>query len=130
MAYSFQDRLRHTGNRLEEVAGETVSVTRGVLEIVAALTVVPVLQEAEEIVPGVSVTRVEHQDFSFKVADYVDGMGNKTEPQSGDIFTRSNGEKFRLVPNGADGAVYRYTTSSRERYIVTTERTSRELSHP
>jgi len=124
MVYQFHSRLRHTGTRMKEVAGEPVDVVRPSGGNISGLMANPILQDAEEIVPGVSVTRIENQEWAFDVADYDFGSG-PVLPERGDTLTRSTGEEFRMVSPGGNDPVYRFTTSGRSRFIVTTERVKR-----
>lgn len=116
----FQSRLNHVGNRLNAVNGELVTLERNGNQT-PDITASPVLMKAEEIIPGIAVTRVDYQAFGMDVADYVIN-GTAVTPEIGDTITRADGTVFRLVSLGADEPPYQYTTSSRTRYFLHTER--------
>lgn len=118
MAYDFQSRLRHVGTRLKEM-GETVTITRGGQKL--TLTAFPILQNTEELMPGVAVTRLEFQDWTIDAADYDFGSG-VTFPAMGDKIERANGEVYRVCPMNDDEPPYRFTTSARNRMRVHSER--------
>lgn len=119
MAYRFHDRLARVGTRMSE-SGELVTLRRGA-QSTASITAFLILQRAEELIPGVSVTRVEYQDFTINVADYKIG-GTAVVPLVGDQIERANGEKFAVSSRGSDQPPFRYTTSDRNRYRIQTDR--------
>lgn len=116
----FLDRLDHVGERLNETNGEYVSLTRSTLTN-PKVNMSPILDEAQEIMPGVAITRVEYQDWGVDVEDYEFGSG-PTRPQLGDIITRRNGERFMVRSQGDREPPFHHCTSSRNRYVVHTER--------
>jgi len=117
MAYRMQSRLRHVGNRFNELNTELIQYRRGgtTLSIYAS----PILQDATELVPDAMVMRIELQNFAIDVIQ-LDGL---RLPLRGDLIIRATGEEFRLVPLGDDTPPYDFTTSTRDRLIVHTERT-------
>lgn len=121
MTYTFQDRLDHLGDRMGEVNTEDVTLGRTGQTDVTGVAASPILTEAEEIVPGVAVTRIEKQLWGIDIADYT-LTGSPVVPEIGDTITRANGAVFRVV--SADGdPPFTYTTSKRNRYLIQTERT-------
>jgi hypothetical protein len=121
MTYFFQERLGHLGSRMGEVNTEDVTLGRTGQTPITGVPASPILTEAEEIVPGVAVTRIEKQLWGIDVADYAFG-GSPVIPESGDTVTRADGSVFRVV--SADGdPPFTFTTSTRDRYLIQTERT-------
>ena len=119
MPYSMQSRLSHLGTRMKTLNAETVTIRRGGLENTA--TASPILMKAEEVIPGVAATRIEKQDWVIDAADYVLG-GDATKPQPGDEIVRSTGEVFRATPMVPTEPVFEFTTSTRNRFILHTDR--------
>jgi len=117
----FQNRLNHVAERMNAVNGETVTLARGATTN-AGVTGSPILMDAEEVIPGVAVTRIEYQAWGVDVADYELPSGTPVVPQVGDTIERSDGTKFRLVSHGGDDPPYQYTTSDRTRFLLHTER--------
>jgi hypothetical protein len=81
------------------------------------------LAEGQEFIPGVAITRVEFQDFAVD-ADAIDFGSGEVKPKVGDYVTINlvPGVQFRLVSRGAEEPPYTYTTSSRKRLRLFTER--------
>ena len=114
MVYNFQDRMNTLGTRFKAINFELVDIIRG-NEVCEEVKASPILQMADEIVPGVSVSRVEYSDWCIDVADYPD------KPQVGDIIKdRCTGAEYRVTAQSNDEPPYRYTTHDRVRYIVHT----------
>jgi len=118
MVYNLQSRLAHVGNRMKAVNGSQAIYRRGSETV--PITVSPILTEAEEIVPGVSITRIERQDFVFDAALVLGGSAMLPAP--GDEILWNN-QVFRLVSPGDNEPIYHYTTSARDRIRVSTEQT-------
>jgi hypothetical protein len=119
MAYNLQHRLDHAGERMSEVNGERVILSRGTSETPNVL-VSPILKPAEELIPGIAITRVDYQAFGVNVLDYqIDGV--PVSPKAGDLITRTDGSVYKLVSEGSNTPPYRYMTSSRKRYLLHTE---------
>lgn len=116
----FLDRLDHVGDRLGETNGEYVNLTRGTLTN-PRIRMSPILDEAQEIMPGVSITRLEFQDWGVDTIDYEFGSG-PVAPQIGDIITRGNAEQFRVLSMSDNEPPYAYMTSNRKRMVVHSER--------
>jgi len=116
---SFQERLLYAGQRFNEVNTEKVSLTRSGTTVTDK-NASPILLRPEEFVPGIGVTRIEHQGFAIDVDQYDFGSG-PTHPNHGDVITRADGEEFRVV-NLNNNPVFQYVTSNRERYLLVTER--------
>lgn len=121
MVSRFHDRLRHAGTRFAEQS-EFVTIRRGNLTTVN-VPAFRILKRGEEILPGVSVTRLEFQDFTIQVSDYQFG-GNATWPQPGDEIhlQASKGERFRVSSRGSNEPPYRFVTADRERIRIMTDR--------
>lgn len=122
MPFNFQNRLDHVAERMNVLNGETVTLGRGV-STTPGVTASPTLVEAEEVIPGVAVTRIEYQAWAVDVADYQIG-GTPVVPLVGDTIQRADGSTFRLVSSGGDEPPYQYTTSNRKRYLLHSERVS------
>lgn len=76
-------------------------------------------EDAEEVIPGVAITRIERQDFVMDRADLeANGIG---APQVADEIIRSNGEVYRILSMGGSEPPHRHFTSSRKRVRVHTE---------
>jgi len=116
---SFQERLLYAGQRFNEVNTEKVSLTRNGTTV-SDKNASPILLRPEEFVPGIGVTRIEHQGFAIDVDQYDFGSGT-THPNHGDVITRADGEEFRVI-NLNNNPVFQYVTSNRQRYLVVTER--------
>jgi hypothetical protein len=119
MVYRFHDRLAHVGERMTEVS-ELVTLRRGA-ESTTDVPAFLILQRAEELIPGVSVTRVEFQDFTIDAADYQIGAV-AVIPQAGDQIERANGEVYRVSSRGTDQPPFKYTTSDRTRFRIQADR--------
>jgi len=121
MVYDFQERLNTLGDRFKEVNFETMTLIRGP-DITTGIKASPVLMEAEEIIPGVVITRLEMQDWFIDVADYAIS-GTPVIPKAGDVLeNETTKEQFRVSSMGSDEPPYRYATSDRLRYHLHTER--------
>lgn len=123
MAYDFHSRLDHAGTRFKEM-GEEVTYYDG--ENSGSLTAFPILQAAEEIVPGLAVTRIEMQLWGIDAADLIPTtISGEAIPKIGNKIVRSNGDEFKVVSPGGDEPCFRYATADRERLLVFTEWTKR-----
>lgn len=102
--------------------GETITLGRGIHETPNVIAS-PTLREAEEIIPGVSVTRVEFQQWGIDVCDYCIN-GEVVVPEVGDTITRCDGSVYRVLPAGGtmhNAPAYRYVTNTRTRYLIHSE---------
>lgn len=122
MPYSFQDRLNHTGQRIKQINSEFVTLVRGI-DTTPAVAASPILMEAEEMMPGVAITRFEYQDWAFDTADY-QFNGVVSKPHVGDVITRTDGSRFRVISFGNNEPAYRYMTTARKRIRVHSEQVS------
>jgi hypothetical protein len=78
----------------------------------------PVLDRAEDIYPGVTVTRIEYQNWGIYSADYNFGQG-PVEPDIGDrIINLDTNEKFDVVSRLDDMPCFEYTKGDRTRMVV------------
>lgn len=118
MAYEFQDRLRHVGDRMADLNKEPIAYIAGDAEL--SIMASPVLISPDEMDPNnVSDTRVERQDFVIDRPL----LGPYYPPEIGHKIRRlRTGEEFILTSMGADEPPYVHTTSRRERVIVHTIR--------
>jgi len=118
----FQARLTHVATRFNEVNGELVSIDRpNATAPTANITASPIINKPDEFYPGVSQTRIELQDWCIDVVDYeIDGV--PTKPTAGDTIIRASGETFRVIGMGESEPCYSYTTSTRNRYKIHSER--------
>jgi len=117
----FQDRLEHVGTRLDECNGETVSIRRGGTTVTDKIAS-PVLQMAEDIIPGIAQTRVDYTEWGVDVDQWDFGAG-PVVPLHGDIIIRAdNGNQYQVTAMGTDNPVFRYTTSDKTRMLVNTNR--------
>lgn len=117
---TFQERLDRVGTRLDEYNGELVSIRRGVTTVTDK-TASPTLMVAEEVIPGVSQTRLEYQDFAIDTDQY-DLGGGPVLPERMDVIIRANGDEFQAVSFDSDEPVFQFTTSTRNRLLVHTQR--------
>ena len=121
MVYDFQERLNTLGPRFKAINSETLTLVRKA-EITTGIKASPVLMEAEEIIPGAAVTRLELQDWFIDVADYK-LSGSPVIPLAGDLLrNETTKEEFRLSSMGSDEPPFRYVTSDRLRFHIHTER--------
>lgn len=123
MTYHLQDRLDHVGSRFKEINGETVILSRNG-EDTPNVIACPIIKSAEELFPGVAVTRVEYQDWAIDCDQYIIA-GAVSTPQSGDLIYRRDGSIFQLVSTGSNEPAFRYMTSSRRRYLLHSQMTQR-----
>lgn len=102
---------------------ETVTLRRLVSGsyVSKVITASPILMMATEVIPGISVTRVELQDWCIDVADYAFPT-TPEKPAARDEIVRASGEVYELASRDQDGPPYRYMTSNHERYRVYTVR--------
>jgi hypothetical protein len=119
MAYNFHQRLRHTDTRMDELLGEVITITRGAFSTTSRGA--RHLKRAQEMQPGIAITRIEIQDWAIDVAKYqVNGV--VVAPLEGDIITGANGDTFLVSAVGDE--VWIYTSSLNKRLIVHTVRQS------
>jgi len=119
MTYNLQDRLDLLGPRMNTVNGVAGTYVRDGVGTIDPITLSPILAEGQEFIPGVSITRVEMQDFALTAADIDFGSG-EVKPEVGDLVT-FQGNQYRLVSRGGDDPPFKYTTSSRKRIRVFTD---------
>jgi len=117
MPYAFHDRLDHAGTRFKDM-GESIVYKQG--EIEAAVTGFKIQQDAEEIVPGVAVTRIEMQVWGIDWADLV-AEGITAKPKHGDKITTADDHEFRVVSPGGDEPCFRWSTAKRNRLLIYTQ---------
>ena len=122
MTYNLQERLGHAGARFKTVNGEQVTYSDAVTS--DCLTASPIHLPAEEIIPGVSVTRVEYQAWGVDVADLEEIFGRGRLPRVDDRITRAGGEEFRVLSMGGDQPPYQFIGSSRQRVLIHSQRTA------
>lgn len=118
MPSPFQERLNEVGDRFDEVNGEEVTYDDGTNS--NTITANPILKEAEEIIPQVSITRMEFFCWGISLAALQAIIGANVLPAVGHKITRANGEIFRLQSFGGDEPPYKFVTGSRERVLVNT----------
>lgn len=119
MTYHFQDRLDLLGPRFKEVNGYAGTYVRPGTGTVDPINLSPILAEGQEFIPGISITRVEFQDFAID-ASAVDFGGGEVKPAVGDYVTFL-GAEYRLVSRGGEDPPFKYTTSTRKRIRLFTE---------
>lgn len=104
---------------MRSLNGETVRLSRGIHKTYS-VTASPVLRPAEEIIPGIAITRVEYQEWGIDVSEYrIAGL--EVVPEVNDVITRQDGSEYRVLSQDANTPPYRYVTNSRTRYLVNTE---------
>lgn len=119
MTYSLSDRLATLGPRMKAINGKTAIYTRGAFTL--TITVTPVLAaDPSELMPGVAVTRIEHQDFLVDSADLII-HGQMDTPSIGDTLNWNN-HTYRVISPDGESPPYRYTTSQRDRMRIHAER--------
>ena len=132
MAYDFHSRLRHANTRFKGM-GIDVRYVRtfradeddgpGTLSV--NVKAFRIRREAEEIIPGIAVTRLEFQEWGIDRADITAAFGSADQvPRSGDVIeVVGTGEQFRAVSMSGYSPVYKYVTADRRRVLINTERT-------
>lgn len=119
MAYNIHERLRHNGLRFRAINAVTVSYSRGVVAVNVVAS--PVLREAQEIVPGVALTRIEYQDWGADVVE----LGVLYPPKNGDKITLTNGEIFQVISLTDEEPAFVHTTAERTRVLIHSQRVKR-----
>jgi hypothetical protein len=119
MTWNFHQRLRHGSDRMKEGVSETITIRRGLDEIEVTASII--LEDAQEIIPGVAVTRVEVQYFGIDCVD-IEFSDNVHYPLDSDIFVRASGDEFRPMHLGETTPPWKYVTSTRDRILVATQR--------
>lgn len=124
MAYNFQERLGYLKQVMKQNNQEVITYSRSGVGETEEIYASPILMEAEEVTPGISVVRVEYQDWCIDVADLTFGSG-LVVPKAGDLIVSSSGDTYKTIPLGGEGPCYRYTTFTRDRYRIHSQRISK-----
>lgn len=124
MVYTFQSRLRHLGDRMKELASEEVEIFRG-SNSTKCVKAVPIIKTMDEESPNESpfITRIETQLWVFDRVDYK-FEGIAALPEKDDLIERGDKEVFKIVAIGEANSPYEFTTSSRDRFVVTSVQTT------
>lgn len=124
MPYSFQNRLARNSVRMKAINTEVVSYSglRSGITVVVVISASPILGEAEEIDPGISILRIEIQDWGVDITDLGTVIGL---PQIGDEIIRASGDRFGVCSLMGDEPPFKFVMSTRTRLLIHTKRTKR-----
>ncbi len=106
----FQTGLDRVATRMDEINGETVTYRRAGVDY--PVTAATQKLDAEQMSPGLGVTRVELQQWGIDA----DALG--LTPTAGDTITRADGSVYQVISPDGTIPVYRLTTSSENRYLI------------
>lgn len=119
--YKVGSRLDLLGPRMKVVNCVTVIIQRIGESDITGVLASPARTDAEELFPGIAITRVRSQDFIIDRADYDFGSG-PVEPVIGDVIVW-DAEKYQVASMGPDQPPFEYTTPTKLRMRVRTDQT-------
>lgn len=116
MTYNFSTRLTRNSVRFKEINVLLATIIRGATTL-SNIPVSPIHKNAEEVIPGIAVTRVEYQQFGIDVVD----LSTLFPPLVGDKIVLPDLSEYRVISPDDATPSYSYATGQRTRVLVNTD---------